>query len=61
MMRKIYRSNFRPKKETVNLLKIMGNNRGFQDLVNEGLLSNISGKKSIKKIARPQKLKKGRG
>ena len=29
--------------------------------MNEGLLSNISGKRSIKKIAPPQKLKKGRG
>jgi hypothetical protein len=42
-------------------LKSWAATEAFQDLVNEGLLSNISGKRNIKKIAPPQKLKKGRG
>ena len=41
-------------------LKSWAATEAFQDLVNEGLLSNISGKRNIKKIA-PRKLKKGRG
>lgn len=42
-------------------LKSWAATKTFQDLVNEGLLSNISGKRNVKKIAPPQKLKKGRG
>jgi hypothetical protein len=50
-----------PIKRQAAYLKSWAATEAFQDLVNEGLLSNISGKGNIKKIAPPQKLKKGRG
>jgi hypothetical protein len=49
------------KKRQSTYLKSWAATETFQDLVNEGLLSNITGKSDIKKIAPPQKLKKGRG
>jgi hypothetical protein len=49
------------KKKQSTYLKSWAATGAFQDLVSEGLLSNISGKRNIKKIAPPQKLKKGRG
>jgi hypothetical protein len=49
------------KKRQLTYLKSWAKTEAFQDLVKEGLLSNISGKNNIKKIAPPQKLKKGRG
>ena len=49
------------KKRQSTYLKSWAATEAFQDLVNEGLLSNITGKSDIKKIAPPQKLKKGRG
>lgn len=49
------------KKRQSTYLKSWAATEAFQDLVNEGLLSNVSGKRNIKKIAPPQKLKKGRG
>jgi hypothetical protein len=49
------------KKRQSTYLKSWAATEAFQDLVNEGLLSNISGKRIIKKIAPAQNLKKGRG
>jgi hypothetical protein len=49
------------KKRQLTYLKSWAATEAFQDLVNEGLLSNISGKRNIKRIASLQKLKKGRG
>jgi hypothetical protein len=49
------------KKRQSTYLKSWAATEAFQDLVNEGLLLNISGKKNTKKIAPPQKLKKDRG
>jgi hypothetical protein len=48
------------KKRQSTYLKSWAATEAFQDLMNEGLLSNIRGKRNIKKIG-PQKLKKGRG
>ena len=49
------------KKRQSTYLKSWAATEAFQDLVNEGLLSNITGKRNIKKISPSKKLKKGRG